>query len=188
MDTTFWFETLGTYIDHSTNNIHQDCVFLGYASPSDIVFAGGSDLDSLGKSLEHWQTVNLLCLGSNGQPVPLAGIWYGNAHNEGFAGNSDIDGWFRKAFKVRYDHQDYVLTDGINPGDSTFNPFIFTAYTFLGDDTATTTISLSPTVYTDTLIFDNTTGVIPPSGTKIIIRKLNNDPSDDIEIIGPPIP
>lgn len=185
-DTTFWFETVGSYIDHSTNNIHQDCIFGGYASPYDITFGNASAADSLGKSVEHWQTVRLVCLDSDGDPVPNISIYYANAYREGLLGVSNYLGILEQRVKVRYDHRDY-LTDTYNPGDSIFNPFTFTGYTQAMDDSVEVTMTVSPTVFVDTLVFTATTGTVPPSGNLILIRNVPT-PAHPTEVVGPPVP
>lgn len=182
-DTTIWFETNGSYVGHSINNVHQDCVWLGYANPYDIVFAGGSSVDSLGKSVEHWQTVNIYCKGSNGQPMPQAAVHYANAFREGILGYSDLTGWLQVAVKVRYDHHDYVTGDGYNPGDSVFNPFVIHGISG-ATYSDTTTLSITPTVYTDTLTFA-VAGTATPTGDYVMRRKKLN-PATDAILIGPP--
>lgn len=187
-DSTIWFETNGSYVGHSTNNAHQDCKFLGGANPYDIVFAGGSEVDSLGKSVEHWQTVRLLCLGSDG--VPLAGlpVYYANAYREGLAGYTNYFGWFERRFRVRYDFQDYLTGDTYNPGDSLMNPFEFSAYTVDLSDSASTTMTVTQTVHTDTLVFANTLGTPAVTGTYLMLRRIEHNPTTEIEIVGPPVP
>ena len=185
IDTTIWFETVGSYLGHSIGNIHQDCIWAGYADPTKVVFSGGSSVDSLGKSVEWWQTVKLLCLGSNGQPIAAAPIYYGNAYHEGLLGYSDLQGWLNAAVKVRYDHQDYIVGDGYNPGDSVFNPFDFTGYTPDGLDSAATSMTITQTVFVDTLVFA-TTGSAPASGEYRMVRK-KIFPGTEVDIIGPPV-
>lgn len=186
-DSTIWFETNGSYVGHSTNNVHQDCKFLGGANPYDIVFAGGSAVDSLGKSVEHWQTVRLLCLGSDGVPIPHALVYYANAYREGLAGVTNYYGWFERRFKIRYDYQDYLTGDTYNPGDSLMNPFEFSAYTIGLDDSASTTMTVSQSVHTDTLVFANTLGTPTVSGTYILTKKTYYNPTTAIGEVGPPV-
>lgn len=165
MDTTFWFETGGTFLGHATGNIHQDCTFLGYANPADIVFASGASVDSLGKSLAQYQTVHLVCLGSDGQPLAAVGVFASDAYDNRFLGYSNSLGIVDGILKLRYDHHDYITSDSYNPGDSLFNPYTFTAYTFGGTDTAIVVATITASNYTDTLQFDNIAGEAPTVGT-----------------------
>lgn len=183
-DTTFWFETLGSYIGHSTNNLHQDCVFLGYADPSEIVFANASAADSLGKSVEQWRTINIVCLDSDGDPVNSAAVYYANIHDEAFFANSDLSGLASRPLKIRYDHQDYI-SDSYNPGDSLFNPFTFTG--IHGTDTVTTTLNVTASAFTDTLVFPTS---VPPlvRGQKLLLRRGPLNPLEESQEILPPNP
>lgn len=185
LDSTVYFHPSSTYRSHSIGNVFQDNIYEEYADPNDIIFSTGSlgDIDSLGKSVEQWQTVELLCLGADGNPIPLVAVWAQDQYDEQFLGYSNFQGYINKAVKIKYDHNDYITTDGYNPGDSTFSPFYFRAYTFGGLDTTYDTLAVAWNAYRDTLVFSNTNTVAPPGGKYTLFLKRK---SSDAAILVPP--
>lgn len=184
LDTTVWFETNGSYVGHSINNINLDCTLLGYANAADVVFAGGSSVDSLGKSVEFWKTLQLLVLGSNGQPVGSSEVWASNAYDTKFLGTTDFQGWIRVPRKTRYEYQDYITGDAYNPGDSlSFEPRTVTVYAPDFSDTVQIVMTLM-TQAIDTVQFDSEVGTTPPFGTKIMMMR--RQAAGDAAFVGPP--
>lgn len=184
-DTTIYFYPWSqSTADHHINNQVWDATFLGYADPTKVVFSNCFSIDSLGKSIEFWQTLELLVLGSDGNPALLSGVRLTNSYEDRFLGHTDYQGWLRKPLKTRYEHFDCV-SDGYNPGDSlAFEPFTLTAYSFDGTDTAQIVMSLMEQRI-DTVQFTTVIGSQPPPRTYLMLRKKIN-PADDAEWLGPP--
>ncbi len=158
---------------HHVNNVVWNATWQGNADSSDVQFTNCTNIDSLGKSIEYWQTVRLEIFGADSLPAPNAHVWVANGYYDWYAGQANYLGIFERPVKWFYRHKDCV-TDLYAPGDSTgFNPFVFRVFMEDYSDTATTSMNV-PGQWLDSLYFDNQAGVAAAAGAKLLIRKASS--------------
>lgn len=179
-----WYVGSG-YDNHDIDNRIIDPTFAGYATADQVSWGNCWTIDSLGKSVEFWATVNLLVLGSDSLPAAGAIVSYSNAYTENAVGTTNFQGRTSRQLKWRYEHYDCNEADGYAPGDSlSFNPFTFTAVSADLSDTASVVLDISVQP-TDTIWFAAAVGSPQPVGNRLMVVKRKTS-IEAAELVGPP--
>lgn len=154
---TFYLGYSGMSSWSSNHNIIRDAVYLNGTAYDDINFANAGTCD-----LTIQRTLDILVVGSNSFPISDAIVWAKNNYgNEFFRDTTGSDGRAGKPVSILYDVRSGTDSTGYNP---------YTVWAKKGSDSDYISISVSPTLFSDTLTLP-ISGTNPATKLKIALKK-----------------